>query len=183
VLNRFAAGDTFTLSTTLPDYPAGDGWVLHYRLVPRETPGTAIDITCTADGDAHVAAASASTTASWQPGEYSWASWVDRAGESFSVATGSLTLTPDPRVSVAGADARSAAETALANARAALELWNPLRKRYRIGDREMEFNSPADIIRVIRHWEGEVRRERAAAQIAAGIGTPRGRVFVRLARG
>ncbi len=56
------------------------------------------------------------------------------------------------------------AQTALAAAKAALAAWNPTRRRYRIGSREMEFHSAAEILQVIKYWEGEVAKE----QIAAG---------------
>ncbi len=73
-------------------------------------------------------------------------------------------------------DLRSQATIALAAARAALAAWTPTQRRFRFGDREMEFNSPDDIIKVIRYWQAQVDAEdpdRGA----------RRKVYVRLGRG
>jgi hypothetical protein len=69
------------------------------------------------------------------------------------------------------------ATNALAQLKDALAAWNPMRKRYRIGDREMEFNSTADILALIRYWEGELQRATRAARAAAGLPTG-GRFYV-----
>jgi hypothetical protein len=112
------AGDTFSLTASLPDYPAGDGWVLKLRFVPHSA-GTAIAITGTASGDDHVASATATATAAYTAGAYSATAWVELGAVKTTVETGSLQILPDPRV-VATLDNRSTAEVALAAAEAAL---------------------------------------------------------------
>lgn len=70
------------------------------------------------------------------------------------------------------------ASTALESLKTALAAWNPLRKRYRIGDREMEFNSTAEILKLIAYWEGELQRDQNKTKLAAGLAGG-GRFYVR----
>jgi enamine deaminase RidA (YjgF/YER057c/UK114 family) len=175
-LQQLTAGNTLNFATAVPAYPASAGWVLHYRLVPRSGAGAAITLDAVAEGDAHRVQAPASTTAAWAAGAYSWASWVTRALESYSVETGQITIQPDPRTASAW-DSRSQARKALDDAKAALAAWTPTRRRYKIGEREMEFNAPGEIIKLITYWEQQVasedmlagRRERPARRIHARI--------------
>lgn len=180
MLSRFTLGDTLSFTTALADYPAGAGWVLIYRLVPRDA-GDIIALTCTASGDDHLAAAAAATTAAWTAGAYSWSSFVTLGASSHTVASGSTTLLPDPRTLSGGFDARSQAAIALAAAKAALAGWTPTTKRYSINGREMEFNAPADIVRVVRYWQAEVQREERTAQLLAGKADRR-KTYVRIGR-
>ena len=180
MLPRYTLGDTLSFTTALAAYPASAGWVLTYRLVPRAA-GAVITLVCTASGQDHLAAASAATTASWAAGAYAWASFVTLGALSHTVASGSTTLLPDPRMQGGGVDARSQAALALAAAQAALAAWTPTTKRYAINGREMEFNAPADIVQVIRYWQAEVQREDRAAQLLAGK-SDRRKTYVRIGR-
>ena len=166
------AGDTYTQRVELDAYPASAGWVLKSRFAPRAG-GTAIDLVSTADGDAHALDASAATTAGWAAGDYSAVHWVEKGAEVYTVATGQLTILPSLRTGTPG-DTRSQAEKALAAARDAFAAWTPTRRRYKIGEREMEFNSTAEILRTISYWEAQVAREQGATP--PGIG---GRYYIR----
>lgn len=181
MLERLVLGDTLNYATSVADYPASSGWVLKFRLVPRVS-GSAIEITCTADGDLHRAQVSASTTAAWAAGTYSWLSWVEQGSEKYSVSNGQIQLIADPRSASAPLDLRTDAQVALDQSKAAFAAWTPTTRSYSIGGRSMEFNSPADILPVIRFWEGEVAKEANAAAMAKGMASGR-RVFVRLGRG
>jgi len=183
MLERVIVGDTLNFTTSVANYTAADGWTLHYRLVPRGT-GTAYEFACAADSAdpaLHRAQVSVATTAAWTPGTYSWHSWVTKAAESYTFATGSVQLLANPRTSTSALDLRSEAQTALEAARAALAAWTPTTRRYSIAGREMEFNSPADIVAVISYWEAEVAREENTARINKGQAGNR-QVFVRLGR-
>jgi hypothetical protein len=166
-LSTITAGDSLRFVRALPAHSAAEGWVLHYRLVPRATGGAPIAIQAQPTGTDHQVAVAADTTAAWLPGAYGWAAWVERAGERRTIATGQVTVLPDPRQAQPGADTRSAARRALEDARAALAAWNPTRRRYRIGEREMEFNNTADIIKLITWWEQQVAQEDRQAGRAA----------------
>ncbi len=176
------AGDSLNFAVSVSKYPPSSGWVLTYRLVPRNPGSLPIDFAASADGDEFVVAVPASTTAEWAPGAYTWASWVDKAGEQYTVTQGQITIQPNPRNAAAGYDGRSQARKALDDARTALAAWQPTQRRYKIGEREMEFRSTSEIIELISYWEIQVQREDRAARRAAGLPDPR-RSFVRLNRG
>lgn len=175
-----AAGDTFSLLVPLAAYPASAGWVLKARFTPRAS-GSPIDITGVAEGDDHRLSVAAATTASWTAGSYSAVLWVERAAESYTVGQWQLAITPNLRTLAAGTDTRSQAQRALDDARAAFAAWRPTLRKYRILDREREFNSAAEILKVIAYWQAEVERETAAANphTTSTAATQGGRFYIR----
>lgn len=180
-ITKLTAGDTLNYTVTVNNYSPADGWALKYSLVPRDASAAIISITSTSSGSAHLVQVGPSTTSLWTPGEYGWTSYVERAGERYSVARGQLQILIDPTVAAAGTDTRSQAEQALAAAKAALAAWTPTTRRYKINGREMEFSSTAEIIGVISYWQGEVKREQNTAALASGLKSRR-QVHVRLGR-
>lgn len=175
------AGDSLNFVTATPDYPASAGWVLRYRLVPRTVGGTAITLTGIAEGDEHRVQVAATVTAIWVADNYTWTAWVELGLEKYTVDHGQIVVKPDPRTAAAGYDGRSLAQKALDDARAAMAAWTPTKRRYKIGEREMEFSSVKDVIATVNYWENEVAREARAEDIAAGLGSRR-KTFVRLGR-
>lgn len=175
------AGDSLNFLRSTPGYSAADGWVLKYRLVPRTVGGSAIDITAIAEGDDHRVQVAAGITAGWSADTYGWAAWVELGAEKYTVQTGQIVIKADPRTVAAGADSRTQAEKALGDARAAMAAWTPTRRRYRIGDREMEFSTSADIVKLISYWEVQVKRERRAQALAEGRPDP-AKTYVRISR-
>lgn len=182
MLERLVLGDTLNYTTAVADYPASAGWALTYRLVPRSGAGTAIEFTSTADGDLHRLQVSATTTAAWTAGTYSWHSWVSLGVEKYTVATGAISLLADPRSSSGPLDLRTEAEIALADAKAALAAWTPTTRSYTIAGRSMTFSTTAEIVPLIQYWEREVAKEKRAVALAKGGPDPR-RVYVRMSRG
>lgn len=174
----YTAGDSFAATFVGGDYPAGEGWAGTLKLIPRDSAGAPILITCSADGDNHLAEAGSTTTASWGAGPYSWVFWVTLGATVHTVAQGQTELRPDPRNLVGGADLRTPTEVALDNARAALREWSPLKKRFQIGARTIEFNTHAEIVAHISRLETDLQREQAAAR-----GLPvRRKIMVRVGR-
>jgi len=174
------AGDSLNFLTAGGAYPASAGWVLKYRLVPRTAGGTPIDITAAAEGDDHRVAVAASTTANWSPDVYTWASWVEKAGEVYTVDGGQIEVKRNPRDMPAGFDGRTDARKALEQAKAAFATYSASAgktRQYTIGGRQMVFNSPADIIKVIRYWEAEVEKEDTLAGRSPSVGR---RIFSRI---
>lgn len=170
------AGYTWRLAVAAADigYAASDGWALKARFTPRAA-GAAIDVNAAAAGDDFLFDVAAAATAGWVAGLYTQAWWVEHGdGRVEPVGDVQATILPNLRNLPAGTDTRTQAEKALDDARAAFAAWTPSSRRYRIGDREREFNSAAEIRQVISHWEGEVARERG--QAAPGQG---GRFFYR----
>ena len=173
--DRLIAGDTLNYRSVPSEYSPADGWSLTLRLVPRSADETAHEVAGVADGSTWLVRTNAGLTAAWAPGWYSWAAYVSNAGgERYTIDRGQLEVLRDPGQAQPGVDGRSQAQRALDDAKAAFAAWTPTQRRYRIADREREFNSPADIIKVIRYWETEVARETGRPQPAGG-----GRIYYR----
>lgn len=167
------AGDTYSQLVTLADYPASAGWVLKARFTPRSG-GQAVQLTGSTEGDDHRITAAAAVTATWAAGDYAAAQWVEKAAEVHTTASGQLVVLPNLRTILGATDTRSQAEIALAAAKAALASWTPTQRRYKIGEREMEFNSTSEILRAISYWQHQVDREQGTAAAAPG-----GRYYIR----
>ena len=167
--DRLVAGDTLDFSTTVADYLASDGWTLVFRLVPRGS-GSPIVLTSVADGDAHRIQEGAATTAGWAAGTYSWASWVEKAGERYSLSSGTCTILANPATQTQNLDLRSDAKRALDDARAAFYTMSaqPQVKRYSIGGRQMEFRDIADLVAHIDKLERDVAAEERDERKAKG---------------
>jgi len=179
------AGDSLSFLTLLPDYPATEGWVLKHRLVPRTAANAVIELTATAEGDGHRTEATATTTAAWSPDNYSWYSWVELGSQKASIGSGQKVVQQDPRTATAGHDGRSLARRTLDDLKAAYADFSAgtrgQTRRYRIGEREMEFSSRAEIVQQINFWENEVAREIRQERLAQGLPDPR-KVYVRVNR-
>lgn len=174
------AGDTLAWRRSLPDYPAGEGWTLKYRLVNATAK---IDITASADGDDYLISVAAATSSAWTAGAYAWVAWVEGgSSERYTVDQGSITIEPDiAAVTAAGYDARSEAEQALANLRSLLASFlatNGQINETRVGDHVVVFASADEIRKRIAVLELEVAREQRAEALAKGLPT-NNRVLVR----
>ena len=178
--HELIAGDSLNFLTTLAAYPAPT-WVLKFRLIPRTAANPAIALTAVAEGVDHRVTSAATVTATWAADTYTWTSWVERAAEVYSVESGQIVIKANPRTAAAGYDGRTQAEKALDQAKAALAAWTPTTRKYRIGDREMEFAGKADIIGIVSYWQNEIARERRAAALSKGLADPR-KTYVRLGR-
>lgn len=181
---KLHAGDSFSALEQLAAHPASAGWVAYLRLVARTHGNTAVTIDGTAEGDAHRLVAAAGSTAAWAADAYTWVLWVEKGAEVVTVSQGQLQVLPNLREATAGADGRSLARRTLDDLMAAKAQWDTSGGRtrsYKIGDREMEFNSEAEIIKKIVFWESQVQREEDTARQAAG-GRPRNRILTRFVR-
>lgn len=184
MLAAHTAGDTLRYTVPSPAYPSTDGWTVSLRLVSL-TPGQdPILVPGTQSDGQHIVEASATITASWPAGAYTWIEFVSRGAERHTLGRGQVTIEPNPLELAAGTDTRSLAERTLAALEQAYATWASTKgtvKRYKIMEREMEFHSAAEIQAQITFWGNKVKAERGAARIAAG-GKPRNRLLVRFAR-
>lgn len=171
------AGDSFAAVEQPASHLATDGWTLHLRLAALTPGNTTVTLDSVADGPAHRYAVASEITAAWAPDRYSWMQWATRGGERQTLDSGSMEIKPDPVTMAEGYDTRSAAAIALADARQAFYSFDPTRKRYKIGGREMEFATAADILVKIRQLEREVEREEQLAGKARRV--PR-RIYTRI---
>ena len=171
-----AAGTTLKTTVDLPDYPAGDGWVLAYRLAPRGAAGAVIDITTTALVDAHQVNVPKATTAGWVAATYTVTAWVDDGTDRYPVASesGEITITPDPSTLAAGIDQRSAAEIALANIQATLAgKASSGTMEYTINGRQLRSYPLPDLLRLEAKFKAEVNSQHIQAGKAAPYTTGR----------
>lgn len=185
ILDQLVVGDTLDFVDQVPDYPASAGWTLKYLLAARFATPTQASITLTASTyqttDYRVQAAPA-TTAAWVPGVYTWTRWIEKSGARQSLGSGEIELAPDPALLAQGADLRTEAERALADARAALANFQATGgrvKSYSIAGRSMEFDAAADILKLVNYWQAQVMRENAAKAKRDGLPDPR-RIAIRM---
>lgn len=175
---KITAGDTLSFTTITPDYPATAGWSMSYKLIPRTT-GTVISITSTASGADHLLQASASTTAAWAAGSYTWVGYVLKGAERYTLESGSITIEADPGV-VTGLDLRSSARKTLDAVNIAMESYGPKAylHAYEITGRRQQFHTPGEFLAFRSKLMADVAREDNAARISAGL-SPRNQMSVR----
>lgn len=176
------AGDTLQFATTIADYPASDGWTLKFRLIPR-TGGDAIVITAATDdedADAYEVSVSAATTAGWSAGEYSWAAWVEKDVEKFTVdgwvshdqryrGGDSIAIKPDPRT-IAAFDNRSHVRKVLDAIEAVIENRATLdQEEYTINGRSLKRTPLDDLVGLRRRYQNELATEDASERVAQGL--------------
>lgn len=161
---RFPLGAALVFTIALPAFPADQGWLLRYRLLPQAGAGSAISFDTAADGSSHAANVPAATTAAWAAGTFSWFSWVESAGDVRDVDHGTTVLLPNVRTASGALDLRSEAEVALANVQALLRgraTQDTL--RYTIAGRSLERFSIAELTQLEGKLRRDVERERALA--------------------
>lgn len=84
----FVAGDTVKWKKTLSDYKASDGWVLSYALRGAGN----INLTATASGADHQVDITAAVSATYTEGTYSFAAYVTKGSERYSVGNGYIEI-------------------------------------------------------------------------------------------
>ena len=171
------AGDTIAWRKTLSDYPASAGWVLKYRLINA---AGKIDIVASAAGDDYAITVSAATTAAYVAGQYTWQSYVEKAGERYTLETGRTFIKPNLSAQAGGFDIRTSARKTLDLLNAAMVEHgaNAWTQEYEIAGRRMKYRSPAEFDSLRNRLKAEVAREEAAERIAAGLGG-RSKIYVR----
>lgn len=167
--NLITAGDTLDFTTSVPEYPASEGWTLKYRLAPRAA-GTAIDITATADGDDYDVQVVAATTIGWATGWYTWTAYVEKAAERYTVDRGQLEIRAASTTLAAGSDNRTHARKVLDAIESVLEGRATVdQQEYAIAGRSLKRMAIDELMRFRRIYQSEVKAE----ELAAGIGTAR----------
>lgn len=171
------AGDSVAWDRTLPEFSASSGWTVSYRIV-----GVAqkYDIATSGAGDVWSVALTSATTSAYTAGRYTLVGYAAKGTERHTFYASRCEVMPN-LAEIGQFDGRSAARVALDAARAALySMTGDRAVSYTIGDRTVSFEARADLIAHVQYLEREVAREAAAAQVAAGMGMPPGRVMVRM---
>jgi hypothetical protein len=180
-LTRAVAGDTWTWLWSNAEYPASQAWVVSWRLVG---PGIALSITTAASGDAHLATASAATTAALSVPvagvPCTLVGWATKAAERFEIYRAPCAVLPNP-ATITG-DLRGHAARTLAAIDALLEgRATKDQQSYKIGERELSRIPVPELLSLRDYYRAEAKREDEAAGLASG--RPRSRLVVtRMAR-
>lgn len=110
-------------------------------------------------------------------GVWFWAAILTASNERITVARGEVTIAQDlSAITAPNFDGRSVAETALADAEAALANLHSSgkkTKKYSIGTRNAEYYTAPELIAAISYWRIRVANERAAKSIKDGLGDPK----------
>ena len=164
------AGDTALWRIALPAHPAS-AWTLTYELVNATSRITFDGVPWGPDPTQHLIEVPAATTATWQPGRYTWRARVSGSGQVLTVADGIMDVLPSFATAI---DARTHAEKTLTAIEAYLERGDThAAAQYEIAGRSLRRHSIPDLLVLRDRYRSEVQRERHAQ--SAGMG----RVLVR----
>lgn len=168
----FQAGDTFTFTKSLPDYPATD-WTLTYNLRGQQS----IDITATQSGTSNdfLISVASSTTAAWATGLYSVAGYVSALSSRFQIYGGALTITANLATAAGNFDNRTNAEK-IVSALESVALSRASREEISYVNGlgiSVQKMSHQEIIAALNYWKGVVANEKANVAISQGRGTGR----------
>lgn len=167
---KITLGDTVKWTKSFSLFKASEGWVLSYYLNGPK----AENFQASADGDAFSIELSASTTANWQPGRYSWASRIALGTEVYTLESGIMILCANPALIPSGYDSRSHNRKALDAINATIEgRANQEELNYSISDGGMTqsvgLTPLADLIRLKSYYENLVALEEQAEALESGI--------------
>ena len=165
------AGDTWTWTRTIGDYPAGT-WTLKYRF---KNAAGGFEIAASTSGTDHLVSVAAATTTAYTAGTYGWIAWVEAGSEKFTVGSGTCEVLADYRATSAATalDDRSHAQKMLDAIEAWLEARDPGVAEYEIAGRRMKYITAGELIKLRLRYRAEVQAEAAALKLAAGLGSGR----------
>jgi len=162
------SGSTVKWTKSLSDYPAST-WTLSYQFVNA---ADAQAVTCTADGEDHLATITAAQTGAMTAGDWYWQAKVTDGSEVYAVGTGMVTVKAN--FAVAGAtsyDARSHVKKVLDAIEALLEgKASEDQASMSIGDRSLSRYSFNELMALRSQYRSEYAREQREERIAAGLG-------------
>ena len=177
------AGDSASWTASIAAFPAGEGWRLAYRLIPRSG-GEARSIAASAEGDDYAVSLSVSATSLFQAGEYTLVGYVERGAdqslERFTVHTSTLTVLPN-LTAATSLDGRTPAQQIVE----AIDAWLSGRAGWAgektVGDRSIKDHPLPDLIKLRDYYAQQARSEAAAQALMQGSGLGGGsRVMVRM---
>lgn len=140
------------------------GYTLKYVLAgPIATPVT---LTAVPSGSSWQTTLSTTVSQTLSPGNYGWQAQVFATGVRLTLDEGELVVAADLASVGAAFDPRTQAEQALADAKAALAVFQASGGRtqhYTIGNRSMTFQKDSDILAIVNFWKKEVAAEKSIA--------------------
>lgn len=156
------AGDTVKFTVESADYPLNDGWTLSYTINgPVKVSGTPV-----VSGAVATVTVAASLTATLTPGTYTWLLRVTKSGETFTLDSGKLTVTPDVAAAAAGT-LTSKAEQELALIEAELQARAASdHTEYAIEGRSLKREAITDLWEWRDRLRAEINRARRGGKLA-----------------
>lgn len=145
-----------------PELLTSADWSLTYELRGPSQ----LTLNATPEGDGWRVKVAPDQSAALVAGDYAAVMQLNRPDERMTVGRVKLNILPDPSKVDAPFEARSIAEKALADCKAALASFsgsNGKIKSYTIGGRSTEFHSLADLLQLRNFWSRQVLLERAKA--------------------
>lgn len=157
----FIAGDTVKWTISLTDFLATDGWTLKYSLMKMAASTAVITFSSTADGSDHAIVLSKTTTAGYTAGNYSWQSYVENnpVTEHYSIANGFIEIKSTFQTATAF-DSRSDVQKIFEAIEAAIlgkASYDQLSRK--VGDRELRYLSPKELIELRNFYKNEYNKE------------------------
>lgn len=166
-------GDRIEWTKTLDDYPASE-WTLKYRF--RNT-GTGVNVTCTADGDDHLAVMLATESDNFTVlGPAKWQAWIEEIADATNtrvIAQGDVMIKQGFVEATTAVETRSAAKIQLDALDAAISAFNTSNvQEYEIatpaGSRRVKRSDMTTLLSQRKYWAGIVRRENALENMKNG---------------
>lgn len=159
---KLHAGDSIAWGRAVPEYPASQGWSLHYVLHGPQV----IEIAAFEEGDEYRVEIAASDTQQWASGQYRWAAYVVGPGDQrHTIDTGMITIAPNLLLAEPG-DVRTHAQKMLALIQAALEKRIPKdQQSYEIDGQRLDRIPVERLMELRKMYRREANRERGGSPL------------------
>ena len=152
---EITAGDSLAWTETESEYPAGDGWVVHYVLVNASS---RITFNSVADGDKHSFVIDMATTGAWKAGDYTYQRYVTDGSERITLTNGTVEIKPD---FTTASDHRSHAKKVLDAIEAVIENRATLdQESYSIAGRSLTRMNVEELLKFRGYYAAKVRKEK-----------------------
>lgn len=173
---QFYKGDSVSWEKSLAHYPASE-WALVYYL----RGATVLDVTCTADGDTHVATISAAASDALTAGTYWWQAIATKDSDVKTVGNGKIeVLASLSDIATGTHDGRSHVKKVLDALEAVLENKATLdQTSYSIQGRSLSRMSPDEILKWYDRYKKLYADELRKEQLANGIQAKSSKIQVR----
>lgn len=163
-------GTTCKWKKTYDDFPTSELWAVTWYLNGSET---TLTVAGTIVGTEYQFAVTDADTAALAVGSYRWQTQAVLGGETYPVQENSLLVSPGFD-GLGATDWRTHCQKTLEALEATIEgRASDAQKRVRLGDREIEHMSAAELIQWRKLYQAECSYEASADDVAAGKGTGR----------
>jgi len=174
---KLVAGDTLKFTKTVSSYSVDDGWALSYSLVSADND---YQFTATDNGDGQfLVTVAATVTTNYVAGSYKWQSYVTKAAERYSAASGTIEIVANFAEATAQ-DARAHCKKVIDAIEATIEgKASKDQQSYSIsfGDsgagRSISRFSFGELIEARKYYKNEYQRLKRQENISNGLGSGR----------